>query len=94
MALLISVGNMGGIMGSNIYLAREAPKYHTGFGVSLAMCCVSIVSAIVLRTGVQRENKKKLKLLAEKTEEEIKAQYTEQELLDMGDRSPFFKYTL
>lgn len=94
MALLISVGNMGGIMGSNIYLAREAPKYRTGFSVSLAMCAMSVIMAFVLRQGFQRENARKAKVLLEKTEEEIKAQYTDQELLDMGDKSPFFKYTL
>jgi hypothetical protein len=28
------------------------------------------------------------------TIEEIRAKYTEQELMDMGDKSPLFKYTL
>ncbi|KAF2475581.1 MFS general substrate transporter [Lindgomyces ingoldianus] len=94
MALLISVGNMGGIMGSNIYIAREAPKYHTGFGVSLTMVCCAILMTFVLRWGYTRENNKRAKLLMENTEEEIKSRYTEQEMLDLGDRSPFFRYTL
>jgi hypothetical protein len=94
MALLISCGNMGGIMGSNIYLAREVPKYQTGFGVSLAMCLLAIAATFVLRWGYARENAKRDKLLAENTEEEIRSRYTDQEMLDLGDRSPFFRYTL
>lgn len=94
MALLISVGNMGGIMGSNIYLAREAPKYTTGFAASLAMCFAAIGMTFLLRWAYNRENKKKDALIAEHGEAAIKARYSEQELLDMGDKSPFFRYTL
>lgn len=94
MALLISVGNMGGIMGSNIYLAREAPKYTTGFSASLAMCCAAIIMTFVLRWAYARENQRKDLLIAEEGEEAIRARYTEEELLMLGDKSPFFRYTL
>jgi hypothetical protein len=94
MALLISVGNMGGIMGSNIYLAREAPKYTTGFAASLSMCFAAIVMTIVLRWAYARENKKKDAMLADLGEDGIRAKYTEDELMHMGDKSPFFRYTL
>lgn len=94
MALLISVGNLGGIAGSNVYLSREAPKYHTGFGVCLAISCCAIIAAITLRLAIQRVNRKRMTYLDEHGEDEIRSRYTEQELLDMGDRSPFFKYTL
>lgn len=94
MALLISVGNMGGIMGSNIYLSREAPKYTTGFAASLAMCCAAILMTLVLRWAYARENKKKDAMLAELGEEGIRAKYSEEELMHMGDKSPFFRYTL
>lgn len=88
------VGNMGGIMGSNIYLAREAPKYRTGFGVSLAMCVAAIAMTFVLRWAYGQENKKRDQLFLEHSEEEIRARYTDQEMLDLGDRSPFWRYTL
>ncbi|OQU98762.1 hypothetical protein CLAIMM_04495 isoform 3 [Cladophialophora immunda] len=94
MALLISVGNMGGICGSNIYFSAQAPKYPTGFGVSLGICVLGIVAAFVLRVAYQRENRRRDDLLAREGEEAIKAKYTEQELLDLGDRSPFYRYTL
>jgi len=94
MALLISVGNMGGIMGSNIYLAREKPKYTTGFAASLAMCVASIAMTFLLRWAYARENRRKEQMLAEQGEPAIRAQYTEEDLDMMGDRSPFFRYTL
>jgi len=94
MALLISVGNVGGIVGSNIYLAAEKPKYPTGFGVSLAICCAAIIMAGILRVVCKRENERRRKMIEEEGEEAIRARYSEQELLDLGDRSPFFIYTL
>ncbi|KIW54648.1 hypothetical protein PV05_06996 [Exophiala xenobiotica] len=94
MALLISVGNMGGICGSNIYFSAEAPDYPTGFGVCLAICVLSIISAYILRVAYRRENKRRDEYVAQEGEAAIKARYTEQELLDLGDRSPFYRYTL
>jgi MFS family permease len=94
MALLISVGNMGGIMGSNIYLAREAPKYTTGFAVSLAMCCGAIAMTFVLRWAYAKENRKRDEMFANHSEDEVRARYSDQEMLDLGDRSPFWRYTL
>ncbi|KAF2871393.1 major facilitator superfamily domain-containing protein [Massariosphaeria phaeospora] len=94
MALLISVGNMGGIMGSNIYLSREKPKYTTGFAVSLAMCLAAIAMTFLLRWAYGKENARREALISEHGEEVIRARYTDQEMLDLGDRSPFFRYTL
>lgn len=94
MALLISVGNMGGIMGSNIYLAREKPKYTTGFAASLAMCCAAVAMTFVLRWAYARENRKRDQLIQEHGEEAIRARYTDEDLLMLGDKSPFFRYTL
>ncbi|KAN0099567.1 MFS general substrate transporter [Hyaloscypha variabilis] len=94
MALFISVGNLGGICGSNIYFAAEEPTYHVGFGVSLAICAAGIIAAFVLRKAYQAENRKRDELLAREGEEAIRAKYTEQELLDLGDLSPFYRYTI
>lgn len=93
MALLISVGNLGGICGSNIYYAKQEPKYQTGFGTSLAICGCGIIAAFVLRIAYQRENKRRDELLEREGEDAIRAKYTEQELLDLGDLSPFYRYT-
>lgn len=83
-----------GIAGSNIFLARQAPRYPAGFGTGLAICVCAIIAAFILRKAYQKENKRRDEMFKGKTDAEIRAQYTDQELLDMGDKSPFFRYTL
>lgn len=114
MAILISIGNFGGIAGSNvskkisllsnqfstqsdrwqIYIKSQAPKYPVGFGTGLAICCCAIIMAFLLRLEFARQNRKKRELLDREGEDAIRARYTDQELLDLGDKSPFFFYTL
>lgn len=94
MALLISMGNLGGICGSNIYIASEAPKYRAGFGVCLGMSCCAVLMAIFLRFAYDSENKRRRRLLDAEGEEAFRGRYTEQEMLDLGDKNPFFVYTL
>ncbi|PGH06807.1 hypothetical protein AJ79_06449 [Helicocarpus griseus UAMH5409] len=94
MAILISVGNLGGIAGSNIFFEADAPKYVTGFSVCLATCASGIVMAYVLRVTYSRINRERDALIAEKGEEAVRAAYTEEEMLDLGDRSPFYRYTV
>jgi predicted MFS family arabinose efflux permease len=80
LALSIMLGNFGGAIGSNIYLAQEAPRYWTGYGVSLSVCTLAIVSTLVLRWAYKRENTIRDRL----SEEEIRAKYTQ----GMHYRSP------
>ena len=94
MALLISVGNLGGIAGSNIYISSQAPKYPTGFGTGLAISAAAIIMAFVLRFLFARENRLRREMIEAEGEDAIRARYSEQELLDMGDKNPFFVYTL
>ncbi|KAF7557438.1 hypothetical protein G7Z17_g748 [Cylindrodendrum hubeiense] len=69
----IMMGNLGGMIGSNIYMAEEAPGYRTGYGVSLACLTLAIFCTLVLRFAYNRENKKRDKM----SMEEIRAKYTE-----------------
>ena len=53
-------GNLNGVVSSNIYRQKDAPKYHLGHGVVLAylvlwLFCGSIVTTFALRA----ENKKR-----------------------------------
>jgi hypothetical protein len=92
---LISVGNMGAIAGSNVFIARQAPVYHLGFGASFAFTAFAIIVACLLRVAYGRENKRRDRLIEELGGDEgVRTRYSEQELLDMGDRSPFFRYAL
>ncbi|KAF7555164.1 hypothetical protein G7Z17_g2366 [Cylindrodendrum hubeiense] len=88
--LLVCIGNIGGLIGSYIYLDSEAPRYPTGYGTSLAFGLAGIVAATLLEFLLKRDNAKKARM----TDVEIRERYTEEELQRMGEKSPLFKYAL
>ncbi|KAL4934072.1 major facilitator superfamily domain-containing protein [Aspergillus undulatus] len=88
-ALMNCVGNVGGILGSFMYLEDEKPKYYTGFGISLALGGTGAIMAFLLEWSYKVANKRK-----EAIADEARVRYTEEELFDMGDRSPLFKHVL
>ncbi|KAF4470295.1 hypothetical protein FALBO_2811 [Fusarium albosuccineum] len=88
--LLVCVGNIGGLIGSYIYLEREQPRYPTGYGTSLAFGLAGIIAVCLLEFLLKRDNAKK----AQMSEDEVRERYTDEELLRMGEKSPLFKYAL
>lgn len=89
-AFMIMIGNSGGFAGSFIFLSNEAPRYPTGFGSSLGFACTGICAAFLLEFLYWSHNKRHEHL----TEEQAIAQYGEEELERLGDKSPLFKYAL
>ena len=87
---LICVGNAGGIIGSYIYRADEKPRYPTGYGTSLAFATAGVVACLILESCLWSANKTKSLL----STFEIEERYSEDQLLDMEEKSPLFKYTL
>ena len=87
---LVCVGNVGGLIGSYIYLDREAPRYPTGFGTSFAFASAGIVAACTLEFCLMRLNKKKALM----SESEIRELYTDEDLDRMDEKSPMYKYAL
>ena len=90
MALLISGGNLGGAVGSNIFLTSQAPRYPLGYGMCLAMNLAAIAAAVVLRFAYTSINKRRDK----KDPAAIREKYSEEELLVMGDKSPLYRYVV
>lgn len=88
MAFVTTLANFGGAIGANIYLEKQAPKYPLGFGFSLAVLLTGIISALALKWSLERENAKRDRT----PPDQVKQLYTEQELLEMGDRSPLYRY--
>ncbi|SPO07233.1 uncharacterized protein DNG_09927 [Cephalotrichum gorgonifer] len=88
MAVMISISQLGGILGSNIYLAPEAPTYPVGFGFCLGILFVfGIIWPYIYSRILKRTNSKRDKI----SPEEIAARFTERDLADMGDLSPLFR---
>lgn len=90
MALFISIGNMGGIVGSNIFLEAQAPHYWTGYGICVSITLCAIVAALGLRLSYGRQNAKRDRMSVE----EVREKYSREDLIMMGDRSPVYRYVL
>ena len=55
--ILIGVGEIGGIASTFLFPAKEAPFWRTGYGVVMAMMCLSFVMATGYFLACWRENR-------------------------------------
>lgn len=84
----IGFGNIGGIIATFIFLAKDAPVYKPGLSVSIAAVCFSIVITIVYYIAIIRLNKvKKTDTYREKFET-----YDSRTKINAGDKNPNFVY--
>ncbi|KAJ4243856.1 hypothetical protein NW762_014736 [Fusarium torreyae] len=90
LAWLLAAGNLGSIVGTNIFLDREGPQYPTGYGTSLGIICLGVSCALLMEFCLWRSNKAKAQL----SETEIRQKHSQEELDAMGERSPLYTYTL
>lgn len=90
MAFVPCLANLGGAIGSNIYLEREEPRYWLGFGFSLGVLISASLAILFMKAHLTKINKQRDKL----SPEDIRAQYSEDQLLNMGDRSPLYRYVV
>ncbi|KAK5072763.1 hypothetical protein LTR64_000831 [Lithohypha guttulata] len=87
--LQLTCGNLSGIMAPFIYRTADAPRYITGHAVSLAMVAMAVVVYAILWFYFSNANKRRAA-----GKEDWKAEgKTEEEVAEMGDRSPRFIYT-
>lgn len=77
-------------MGSYIFLDDQKPGYPLGFGMGLGLAASTIFSTLFLEYSYWRINKKRDLI----SEEDVRAQYSDEQLERMGDRSPLFRHKL
>jgi len=82
---------MGGVIGSNIYLANEKPNYSTAYNCEAAFVGLGIVVAIVQVVSLRMKNAGKEKRVRSAEEE---GRDLDAECKDLGDKNPHFRYTL
>ena len=90
LAANIAIGNLGGILGSYMFLDSKKPGYPLGFGLGLALAVLTIFSTLFLEYSYWRINKKRDAM----SEDEIRLQSSEDDLARLGDKSPLFRYKL
>ncbi|KAB2111439.1 hypothetical protein AG0111_0g997 [Alternaria gaisen] len=90
-AMQIGTGNMGGAVSGFIFQARDAPHYHTGHGILLALCCLTVLLASFMTWYLRRENS--IRDSKHKPPQEYTLSEQEAEA-DKGDNASFFRYTV
>ncbi|KAH9941927.1 MFS general substrate transporter [Amylocystis lapponica] len=53
----VSFGNIGGIIAVYMFLAKDAPRYTTGYSVCIGFICLAVVSACIYLCGIMLENR-------------------------------------
>ncbi|KII95429.1 hypothetical protein PLICRDRAFT_98827 [Plicaturopsis crispa FD-325 SS-3] len=94
MALHIGIGNFSGAISSNVYRTQDAPRYIIGHGIELMFIGIGFVSVPIAVVAYMRINAKRDAVERLALESGERQKYTVQELRDMGDRAPDFRYTL
>ncbi|KAL2214295.1 MFS general substrate transporter [Sarocladium strictum] len=95
MSLQISLGNTGGLIGSNIYLAHEKPRYTTGYGISIGFISLAIIATIIMAILLNSTNKKRERYVADNGGPDgVVDKHGDVALSEMGNKSPLFRYTL
>lgn len=82
----IGFGNIGGIIATYSFLATDAPKYRTGYGICIGFICLSAVSCVAYFTACVVQNRRR-----DKTHD---VGLTEWEKTELGDLSNDYRYQL
>ncbi|CAH2353412.1 high-affinity nicotinic acid transporter [[Candida] railenensis] len=84
----IGFGNIGGIIATFVFLAKDAPKYGPGLIVGISFVCFSILMMLLYFFSVYRLNG------AKKTEayQTKFAALSDRQRVQLGDRNPTFTY--
>ena len=88
-AVQVGMGNLSGFISSNIFITKQAPRYPVGYGVALAMTGLAGVAATVLYFGLKRENTRR-----GRGERDHRLQMSKEELENIGDDHPDFRFAL
>ena len=84
----IAIGNMGSTFATNYFRAQDAPDYKIGYGMSIMFVCFGMVSLLFINYRYYTINKKNQRDIANGIYDAV----SPRELLEMGDKNPYFLY--
>lgn len=84
-AIIISIGNVGGIIGGQMYRDDDRPKYARGNSIAMGLMCGVVAVSLLFKWSLNRENARRENLTEEQFAEEAKGE-------DLCDRHPGFRY--
>lgn len=86
----IGLGNLSGLYSSNFYRSTDGPRFIMGHCLCIGFVAMGIISLFCLVYGYDRSNKQKQRNL----QNGVYNSLSDLELIEMGDKSPYFKYRL
>tara|TARA_R110002003_G_scaffold991_10_gene21914 strand:- start:79 stop:603 length:525 start_codon:yes stop_codon:yes gene_type:complete len=89
-AMQISIGNLGAVLGTQLYRPNTAPRYVLGHSFALGYLCMNIVVVSTLWFILNRENREKEQHLV--AYPETPGFHDSDEDLRQGDRHPRWKF--
>jgi len=90
-AMHVGFGNLGGAIGSYLFLPKDAPRYIPGFSTLLACQAMALILSLFMHIYLKRENARRDR------EYKPPSEYTEEERFaerEKGDNASFFRYTI
>ncbi|KAI0165465.1 MFS general substrate transporter [Hypoxylon sp. FL1284] len=88
-AIQVALGNIAGIVASVIFRDDESPRYLTGYGTCIALVWFGAIMASLLFAGMLVENR-----LRDAGVRDARLNQPKEEVDNMGDYHPSFRYTL
>lgn len=88
MAIQIGIGNFGGAFASNIYHAKDKPRFILGHAVEIGFISLGIIALLALVASYRFVNNQREKGLREGKYDHLSIE----ELSQMGDKNPYFRY--
>ncbi|KAI0340965.1 MFS general substrate transporter [Trametopsis cervina] len=92
MALHIGIGNFAGAIASNIYRSQDAPRYILGHALELMFVGIGLIALPAVVLLYTRINARRDALEADMAAKGVKL--SDEEIRELGDRAPDFRYTL
>ncbi|KAI4161153.1 MAG: hypothetical protein L6R39_000113 [Caloplaca ligustica] len=86
-AMQIGLGNLGGIVASNIYITSQAPTFPVGFGTTLALSWLTALGCTAFVLGLRWENKRR-----ERGGRDYRYNLPKAEQDNLGDDHPSFRF--
>ncbi|WRT65141.1 uncharacterized protein IL334_002083 [Kwoniella shivajii] len=108
MGMVFSAGNSGGIVSSQAYRNKDAPRFLPGHGTALAFCLLNFTMAVILYLGVKKENQRRNDKFGPAPRPDEVQEYEDpeyqvrwglqgmsrKEVVELGDDHPAFRYIL
>jgi len=83
----VGFGNVGGIIATYIFLAKDAPRYKPGYGTCIGFVALAMVSSCIYGLGCLIANRNRDRMPR-------RVDLSEREKTELGDLSPDYRYML